>query len=434
MDNNKFDDVALVLQGGGALGSYQAGAYEALAEKGIVPTWVTGISIGALNAAIIAGNPPEKRAEKLHAFWEKICSPTNPFLSENFLNPLMFFMGNSGKKMINDMQANNTMMNGQKGFFSPKFLGLGALALSQYQTGSADNLSYYDTSKLKETLLEFADFDLINSGKTRVSVGAVNVKTGEFTYFDNTKEKLTPEHFMASGALPPGFPAIKIGEEYYWDGGIVNNSPIQDIIEQNKGKKTLAFQIDLWNPKGELPKSFDDISQRMKDIQFASRNGLVKKTIEADKEQAKILQELLKYVPEKARANNPLITQAEKLAKPTEVVLQHLICENKVYESASKDYQFSTATMHEHWVSGTHDMKIALNAPGFSEILNKLNQKDNQPTIGNDIDIVINDFKPSPNPDVATDLVKEKVSNNINNLRTQTQEKAQVIFPKFGKR
>lgn len=381
MKNNSmtksFDDIALVLQGGGALGSYQAGAFNALAAQDIEPTWIAGISIGALNTAIIAGNPPEKRIEMLKGFWDTICTSAKQQPIDNLFNYWSSYMG-SNRKVINGISANNTMMKGQKGFFVPKFLNLGSLVFSQFQKGMPDTLSYYDTSTLKETLLKFANFDLINNvenGGMRVSLGVVNVRTGEFSYFDNTKDTLRPEHFMASGALPPSFPAVEIDGEYYWDGGLVSNTPILEIIQQNKGKKTLVFQVDLWSSEGDLPHCFDDISSRTKDIQFSSRDTIVNKAIEENNEHAKMIASLLEHIPAHLRQDTQLFENASMKAQPTEIVVHHITYQQKPHEGSSKDYEFSFATMCDHWNCGINDMQNIFSTDKYCSISHLIENK-----------------------------------------------------------
>ena len=350
-----YDDIALVLQGGGALGSYQAGVYEGLAEQGIEPTWIAGISIGALNTAIIAGNPPEKRVQALKDFWNTICSTQMPGYVGDLFTMFIQSLDQNSRKMINDYEANRTILKGQKGFFAPKFMSM--MPFQQFEKDTPDKVSYYDTSDLKKTLLKYADFDLINNGKTRVSLGAVNVRTGEFVYFDNTKETLLPEHFMASGALPPSFPAVKIGEDYYWDGGIVSNTPVLEVLKENKHKDTLVYQVDLWNSEGAIPETFDNIKERIKDIQFSSRTGLVKETIDKHKEQALMIKELLKLIPEELQKNHPLIQKAKQMTKVGKLDIKHFIYKDKEYEGSSKDYEFSEITMSEHWEAGLSESR-----------------------------------------------------------------------------
>jgi NTE family protein len=219
--------VALVLQGGGALGSYQAGVYEALSTSEYLPDWVADISIGAINAAIIAGNAPEKRVERLRDFWEGITAPTWPF-------PLF-----PAALMAHDrrMSSLGALLLGQPGFFAPR-------RATDWWPGNSPT-SYYDTSALKSTLDRLVDFDRINAQEIRFSVGAVNVQTGNFAYFNNAEIKIRPEHVMASGALPPGFPAVEIDGEHYWDGGLVSNTPLQYVLECIPRRSRLTDLLQL---------------------------------------------------------------------------------------------------------------------------------------------------------------------------------------------
>ena len=229
------DTVALVLQGGGALGSYQAGVYEGLAEAGIEPNWIAGISIGALNTALIAGNPPETRLQKLREFWETICRPAVPLPPNDYMQALVESGGAHARRVISGFEAWRAIAQGQRDFFVPR--GLLPWLGGRQPVGEA---SFYDTRQLKLTLERLADFDRINAGPIRVSVGAVNVRTGNFTYFDNTEgQALRPEHFMASGALPPAFPAIEIDGEFYWDGGLVSNTPLGHVLAARPRRNTL---------------------------------------------------------------------------------------------------------------------------------------------------------------------------------------------------
>ena len=350
---NKYERVALVLQGGGALGSYQAGVYEGLAEQEIEPHWIAGISIGALNTAIIAGNLPENRVQALKDFWNTICKTNNSWLSLGLYNNWVQYLSDNARTVLSGFEASRAIIEGQNGFFKPRYL----LPVPFLQVQTPDEISYYKTEYLKETLLKYADFDLINNGKTRVSVGAVNIKTGNFVYFDNKKIKLRPEHFMASGALPPSFPAVKIGEDYYWDGGIVSNTPVLEVLKENKHKDTLVYQVDLWNSEGAIPETFDNIKERIKDIQFSSRTGLVKETIDKHKEQALMIKELLKLIPEELQKNHPLIQKAKQMTKVGKLDIKHFIYKDKEYEGSSKDYEFSEITMSEHWEAGLSESR-----------------------------------------------------------------------------
>jgi NTE family protein len=223
-----FECIALLLQGGGALGAYQAGVYEALAEADLLPDWIAGISIGAINAALIAGNPPADRVARLRSFWEAITArPMQAWVDQTWIDAIEapFGTGDAARGLYNQWAAGNTILNGVPGFFLPRvppaFLA---------PPGTLDATSYYDTSELKTTLERLVDFDRINGNPTRLSIGAVNVTTGNFVYFDSTTDKIRAEHVMASGALPPGFPAVEIDGQYYWDGGLVSNTPLDWVV------------------------------------------------------------------------------------------------------------------------------------------------------------------------------------------------------------
>jgi NTE family protein len=256
-----FECTALLLQGGGALGAYQAGVYEALSEAGIHPDWVAGISIGAVNSAIIAGNPPEKRVEGLRRFWERITSDVFGSCTRDFLTPLM--NGDWVRGLLSQVSANSAMLSGASGFFVPR------LPSPWLQPrGSIEATSFYDASRLKNTLESLVDFDRINAREMRFSVGAVNVRSGNFVYFDSTTHTIRPEHVMASGALPPGFAAIEIDGERYWDGGLISNTPLQWVLDSAPRQDTLAFQVDLWSARGDFPGNMAEVETRQKEIQY----------------------------------------------------------------------------------------------------------------------------------------------------------------------
>src|SRR5271169_6885440 len=247
--------IGLVLQGGGALGSYQAGVYEALALFGYPPDWVAGISIGAINAAIIAGNASEDRVDRLRSFWEQITSPTAWWPSNSTATVATWQQ---------KLSAHAALTFGQPGFFVPRSM------LDWFSTKKPT--SYYDTRALKGTLERLVDFDRINSRtEMRLSVGAVNVRTGRFAYFDSKEITIRPEHIMASGALPPGFPAVEIDGECYWDGGLVSNTPLQYIVDYYPRRSRLIFQVDVFPAHGRLPTNLDEVNEREKDIRYSSR-------------------------------------------------------------------------------------------------------------------------------------------------------------------
>ena len=355
-----YRSVALVLQGGGALGAYQAGVVEALAGAGLWPNWVAGISIGALNAAIVAGNPPERRVERLHAFWHTICqspwwpsAPTPPWFDEAAW-PMAVRNGLSG------LAAWRALLEGQAGFFRPRL----PAPLLPTQGGPA-SASWYDTAPLRATLERLVDFDRINDPRgMRVSVGAVNVRTGNFTYFDNTRERLRPEHFMASGALPPGFPAVEIDGEFYWDGGIVSNTPLYQVLSERPQRDMLVFQVDLWSARGELPRDMAGVAERAKEIQYSSRTRLVTEYMHQNREQQRLLHALMALVPPERRAE-PAFRCAEAVANGARTNLIHLIYRDKPYEGHFKDYEFSQSSMRSHWQSGLADMCHTLAHPSW---------------------------------------------------------------------
>ena len=284
----------LVLQGGGALGSYQAGAYQALCHFNFEPEWIAGISIGAINAAIIAGNAPEKRVPRLKEFWEMVSAPV-PW------NPIA--KGDRGRSLFNETSAALIATFGVPGFFQPRFP-----PAPLWPQGSPQALSYYDTTPLRATLERLVDFDRINDLKTRLSVGAVSVTTGNFRYFDNFKfkklgKKIGPEHIMASGALPPGFPSVEIEGEHFWDGGISSNTPLDYVLE-DLTEDLLIFQVDLFSARGLLPVSLLEAAEREKDIRFSSRTRMNTDKNKQVHNARKVLRELIDKLPEHLK-NDP---------------------------------------------------------------------------------------------------------------------------------
>lgn len=359
-----YDEIGLVLQGGGALGSYQAGVYEGMAEVGVEPTRISGVSIGALNTAIIAGNAPADRAAALRRFWDTISQPADVFSHVGASIPAWAGLAEIGRKWSSAWAATRTLMEGQRGFFSPRM----HVPFSGVSRKRPDEVSYYDTSALRETLLQHANFDRINDGNIRVSVGAVNVRTGNLVYFDNSKMRLAPEHFIASGALPPGFPAVEIDGEFYWDGGLVSNTPLTEIIRESQHKNTLVFQIDLWSSRGKLPGDLLDVSERTKDIQYSSRTRAITAFMSQNQRHAQMIKALLEHIPEKARLAHPLLQEAQKTADGSAVNVVHLIYKNKSFEGHYKDYEFSKDTMREHWASGLEDIRRSFGHPDWFDI------------------------------------------------------------------
>jgi len=347
---------ALVLQGGGALGSYQGGVYQGLAEHGIEPDWVAGISIGAINAAVIAGNAPHRRVEQLRNFWEHICG--QPWLPNILQGWDAIAWPDPMRLWYNGWHAALAVLEGQRGFFIPR--SLPDLLGGNVPTGQA---SFYDTSALKATLERFADFDRINDHREmRVSLGAVNVHTGNFAYFDNTRETLRPEHFMASGALPPGFPAVEVDGQYYWDGGLVSNTPLAEVLNAQPRRDALIFQVDLWSARGRLPHNLLEVAERQKDIQYSSRTRAVTDHMGEQQNFRRLLSELLELVPPDKR-DDPWFRRAAEQACTARRNVIHLIYRDKTYEGNAKDYQFGRLAMNEHWESGLADIRQTLGHP-----------------------------------------------------------------------
>ena len=350
-----FDCVALVLQGGGALGAYQAGVYEALAEADIQPDWVAGVSIGAINAAIVAGNEPAARVGKLKSFWQQIA--TNPLLDSMSANQAMKPMGDLARMLFNQLSASSAVVAGAAGFFAlrlpPPWL---------HPNGALEATSFYETKQLKSTLERLVDFDRINAGAMRFSVGAVNVRTGNFVYFDNQQHTIRPEHVIASGALPPGFPAVEIEGEFYWDGGLISNTPLQWVVEQDVRQDTLAFQVDLWSARGELPGNIADVVMRQKEIQYSSRTRANTDQFKKNQRARKALANLLSQLPNDLLAGEEART-LRTLADDHVYSLVHLIYRGRHHEGHSKDFEFSRLSMEEHWRAGYQDAVRTLRHP-----------------------------------------------------------------------
>jgi NTE family protein len=357
----EFDCIVLLLQGGGALGAYQAGVYEALAEADLHPNWVAGISIGSINAAIIAGNPPNQRVEKLREFWEGITNQPVDLIGGK-LGSVMA-RGDVARASLNQMSAAVALLTGASGFFRPRIPNPWF-----HPPGTIEATSYYDTMQLKATLESLVDFDRVNSNNAnpRLSLGAVNVRSGNLIYFDSPRQAIHPEHVMASGALPPGFPAIEIEGEYYWDGGLVSNTPLQWVAMTQRPPDSLVFQVDLWSARGEFPRNLAEVATRQKEIQYSSRTRAFTDYFKRVIRLRNIVAELLEELPEEMQ-------QSEKVKFLTANVERHaanivqLIYRPKGYEGDSKDYEFSRRSMEEHWRAGYYDAVRALRHPEIFE-------------------------------------------------------------------
>ena len=330
--------VGLVLQGGGALGSYQAGVYEALVASEYLPDWVAGISVGAINAAIIAGNAPEHRDQSLRSFWEAITAPT-----------ILWPPAPAGlpAEWQHRASALSALMFGQRGFFTPR--------PPQDWFSSDKCVSYYETSVLKRTLERLVDFDRINDTKDmRLSVGAVNVRTGHFAYFDSEEITIRPEHIMASGALPPGFPPVEIDGEQYWDGGLLSNTPLQYMVDYYPRRSRLVFQVDLFPAHGRVPTNLDEVHEREKDIRYSSRTMMSTNSLREKHDVRHAINELHKLLP----ADLANTEQAKRLYEHgcvTQMDIVQLIYRPIEPQGALKDFEFSRSTMEARWQQGFSD-------------------------------------------------------------------------------
>ena len=339
--------VGLVLQGGGALGAYQAGVYEALAERGYLPDWITGISIGAINGAIIAGNPRERRVERLREFWELI---TEGIAAKPLLN------GDFARGIFNEWSALASITSGVDGFYSPR---MPPAWLQPWGTEGA--LSFYDTAPLRATLERLIDFKLLNSKDVRFSVGAANIRKGNSVYFDTEERRIGPEHIMASAALPPGFPPIEIDGEHYWDGGVLSNTPLEHLFDEHHDENMLVFQVDLFSAQGSLPRNLLDVYERHKDILYSSRT---RKNTNAARDAQKLRQaadRLYRKLPAKFRDDPDVAYIRDVCASYGLISIVQLIYRDKYYETQAKDYEFSRVSMQEHWQTGLNDTRRTLN-------------------------------------------------------------------------
>jgi NTE family protein len=345
------EKIVLVLQGGGALGAYQAGAYETLCEAGEIPTWVAGTSIGAVNGAIVAGNPPERRVQRLREFWERVSSRLLAWPLSN---------DDNSRRIFNETSAVLVAAGGAPGFFEPRVPP--AVLMPQ---GTPEAISLYDTEPLRATLEELVDFDLLNSGAVRLSVGAVQVLSGNMKYFDTQKMRIGPEHIMASGALPPGFPPIEIDGQPYWDGGLVSNTPLEFVLERTGPRDDMViFQIDLFSAKGCMPENLFDIGQREKEIRYSSRTRLNTDIFREMQTIRRAIRHLRGKVPPEL-CDNPDWEFLDSVSCDAAVTIVLLIHRRAAYWTQSNDYEFSRYSMEEHWLSGRADVERSLNDPAW---------------------------------------------------------------------
>lgn len=351
LSHSPYDRKILLLQGGGALGTYQAGAYQALFEADYNPDWVAGISIGSINAAIIAGNPPTKRVQKLRDFWQEL---TRTF---NWPAP----QGDLPRKIFNNANAMGAMFFGLPAFFKPRLPG----PFLRHE-GTREAISFYDTSPLLNTLERYIDFNRLNTGDMRLSLGAVDIETGNTVTFDNTEHRVGPEHILASGSLPPGFPPTEIDGRLYWDGGLVSNTPLGYVLQQlgDEEKNVLIFQVDLWSAQGAAPHNMFDVESRRKSIVYSSRTRLSTDLYRREADMRAAIKTLSEHLPEEAK-KDPEIKSLMKMGQERHIDLVHLIYKKQRYETHARDYEFSRASMENHWADGWEDVIHTLDSPDW---------------------------------------------------------------------
>jgi NTE family protein len=351
LEKSVLGQVVLVLQGGGALGSYQAGVYQALHEAGIEPDWIIGTSIGAINASLIAGNLPQDRLPRLREFWEKMQqTPVWSFrdVFPGFNEKLSYW---------------STVTNGIPNFFRPNAL---AHAGDSFPLG-ADNAGYYSTAPLERTLAELVDFDLLNRCMPRLTVGAAHVRTSKMHYFDSRDTELGAKHIMASGALPPAFPAIRIDGELYWDGGILSNTPTEAVFDDNPRRNSLIFAVHLWNQSGAEPTTMAEVLNRHKDVQYSSRIASHIVRQQQAHRLRHVINQLAARLPESER-NSAAVRELASYGCPTRMHVVRLLAPQLDRETHTKDIDFSPSGIMQRWNAGhAHTKGVLQRAPWVGE-------------------------------------------------------------------
>ena len=329
--------VVLVLQGGGALGAYQAGVYQALHEAGIEPDWVIGTSIGAINGALIAGNTAEHRLDRLREFWKRV-EQASPYASAAI------------------------MAYGIRAFFVPRLPAFGGV---HAQVG-LDRASYYSTAPLRETLAELVSLECLNAKHMRLTVGAVSVRTGAMRYFDSRERALGIDHVMASGALPPAFPAVRIDGEAYWDGGVYSNTPIEAVLDDNPRRDSVIFGVNVWQPSGAEPQSIWQAMGRQKDIQYASRADSHIARQKQIHRLRHVIRELTQHLsPEKQRE----LKELSSWGCGTTMHVVRLLAPSLDSEDYLKDIDFTPAGIRTRWEAGFADtLRMIERAPWELEV------------------------------------------------------------------
>lgn len=344
--------IALVLQGGGALGAYQAGIYQALHENGLTPHWVVGTSIGAINAAIIAGNKPSVRLERLKQFWERLGHPDNMDMHK---------VPDAVRQYNSWLATLDATLYGVPGFFSPRPFNPFAMGMAV----APEAASFYDTAALTATLAELVDFEYLNApGGIRLTVNALKVTSGDLVSFDSMHGTVGIEHIMASGALPPGFPPVRIDGELYWDGGLYSNTPLETVLKDEPHVDTLCFMVDLWSADGPEPTTLDEVKTRQKDVMFASRS---KRHIEAYLQLHKLrrtLHKLESNLPAKLKTHS-VSNEMAAMGCDTTLHIVRLPYAGRDWQMASKDINFSKSSIEWRWDQGYRDATRAVKHAGW---------------------------------------------------------------------
>ena len=346
-----YGQIVLVLQGGGALGAYQVGVYQALAEAGIAPDWVVGTSIGAINAALIAGGPAKDGLGRLREFWKRV-------ESDRFMGmPLPSWFPAAARNMM-------AVTTGIPSFFRPNT----AAFISAHSPLGAEQAGYYSVAPLADTLTDLVDFDYINNGSIRLTVGASNVQTSEMTYFDSRERPIDLRHVMASGALPPAFPAVRIDDQLYWDGGILSNTPVEVVFDDNPRKNGMVFAVHLWNPHGEEPETIWEVMNRQKDVQYSSRAASHIKRQRQLHKMRHIIAEMTALIP--AEALESLKQRGlTGYGCTTQMHVIRLLAPALDYEDHAKDVDFSADGIRQRWEAGyRHTSETLEKAPWRAEV------------------------------------------------------------------
>src|SRR5262245_13528618 len=327
--------VVLVFQGGGALGAYQAGVYQALHQAGIEPDWIIGTSIGAINASLIAGNEPHKRLPKLREFWDRMAHKS------------IWSGPTTWPQLAQTLSYWNTLLRGIPGFFEPNPMAFWGMHVEL----GAEKAGYCSTAPLEKTLLELVDFSLINRCRPRLTVGAARVRTSQMRYFDGRDIKINVKHIMASGALPPAFPAVRIDGELYWDGGILSNTPTEVVFDDNPRRDSLIFAVHLWNPLGPEPETMWEVMHRQKDIQYSSRvTSHITHQLQTHRLRH-VIKELLGHIPENVRSSEA-VRELASWGCLTRMHVVRLLAPRLANEDHTKDVDFSPSGIRQRWEAG----------------------------------------------------------------------------------